>query len=53
MPFPEFVSESSPGRILDCDYKIFPLFAIDEISASESSPGRILDCDVVFFLRRY
>ena len=37
-------SESSPGRILDCD-KIFIPSSFLEVSGSESSPGRILDCD--------
>ena len=40
------MSESSPGRILDCD-KIKKLFLHSFLLASESSPGRILDCDDV------
>ena len=42
------MSESSPGRILDCDSQETTRVAIP-FKESESSPGRILDCD---FLRR-
>ena len=41
-----FRSESSPGRILDCD-GIFVVAVVGGLR-SESSPGRILDCDFLF-----
>ena len=40
-------SESSPGRILDCDPPP-SVSVMSVLSESESSPGRILDCDPLY-----